>query len=140
VARWAAAIAGLLGIVLLSFAQTPTPPGPQEAPPLRVTTRLVQLNVIVTDRRGNPIPDLTRGDFVLTDEKEEQSIEVFTVETSRSDETAKEGRPTNTFSNHLDQKGTQAGSVTVILLDGLNTQFGDQAYARMQIVKFLRQI
>jgi len=137
----ALALAGVLGLTLLGLGQTPGPPQPQqEAPTVRVTTRLVQLNVIVTDRRGNPAADLKREDFILLDEKEQQSIEVFAVETSRSGEVAEEGLPPNTFSNHLDQKGTQPGSVTVILLDGLNTRFEDQSYARTQIVKFLRQI
>jgi len=31
-------------------------------------------------------------------------------------------------------------SITVILFDGLNTRFQDQAYARRQIVKFLSEI
>ncbi len=137
----ALALIGFWGPALLALAQTPSPPPTQQEPPtLRVTTRLVQLNVIVTDRRGNPVVDLKREDFILRDEKEEQSIDVFAVETSRSSDVATEGLPPNTFSNHLDQKGTQPGSVTVILLDGLNTRFEDQAYARTQIVKFLRQI
>src|SRR5205807_7097718 len=32
------------------------------------------------------------------------------------------------------------GCVTVILFDALNTEFTDQAYARQQVVKFLRQL
>ena len=40
---------------------------PQTAPPLKVTTRLVQVNVLVHDHHGNPVANLTKEDFELTD-------------------------------------------------------------------------
>ena len=35
---------------------------------LRVTTRLVELNVIARDARGNPVPGLAKSDFTLLDD------------------------------------------------------------------------
>jgi VWFA-related protein len=105
-----------------------------------VTTRLVQVNVIVTDGRGNPIRSLRREDFALLDENQPQQIAVFAMETSESTSANEEPLPSNTFSNHLDRKGTLPGSVTVILLDGLNTRFEDQIYSKGQVIKFLKQL
>jgi VWFA-related protein len=112
----------------------------QEAPPLQVTTRLVQVNVIVTDGRGNPFRALRRDDFLLLDENQPQEIAVFAMETSESTSAVEEPLPANAFSNHIDRKGTLPGSVTVILLDGLNTRFEDQAYSKGQVIKFLKQL
>lgn len=133
----------LLALAFSGLAQSP-PPSPrtdrQQQPLVRVTTRLVQVNVVVNNRHGNPVPDLKREDFVLFDEKEQQEIQVFAMETSQSTTANDQLPPPNTFSNHLDRKGTRPGSVTVILLDGLNTRFEDQAYSKMQIIKFLQQL
>ena len=46
----------------------------------------------------------------------------------------------NTFTNRLERRGEVPTSVTVILLDTINTSFHDQPYAKREIVKFLRQI
>jgi VWFA-related protein len=119
--------------------ETPAPQS-QQAVPVRVTTRLVQVSVIVTDGRGNPVLSLRREDFVLLDEREPQEIAVFAMERSESTSAMEEPLPPNTFSNHLDRKGTLPGSVTVILLDGLNTRFEDQVYSKAQVIKFLRQL
>jgi len=106
---------------------------------LRVTTRLVQVNVIVREPNGEPAANLTRDDFVLLDEGQEQQISVFAVESNRPLAKEPQPLPPRTFSNRLEQRGTPT-SVTIILLDGLNTRFGDQAYARAQIIKFLHQL
>lgn len=47
---------------------------------LRVTTRLVQFNVVVNDKHGNPIIGLTKDDFELLDNKKRQEIRVFAEE------------------------------------------------------------
>src|SRR5580700_7634858 len=47
---------------------------------LRVTTRLVQVSVVAHDPDGNPIRDLTRDDFTLTDHGRPQPISVFSVQ------------------------------------------------------------
>ncbi len=135
---------GLLGLLLAAPVggqkAPPAPAAQQEQPVLRVTTRLVQVSVIVEDRRGEPIADLTRDDFALLDEGRPQPIRLFSVERNRPLPGALEPLPPNTFSNHLERRAGTPTSLTVILMDGLNTRFQDQAYARMQLIKFLRQL
>ncbi len=107
---------------------------------LRVTTRLVQVNVVVQDKKGQPVSDLTREDFTVLDQGQQQTISTFSVESSHILPAPAEPQPSNLFSNRYEQKGGAPTAVSVILLDGLNTKFEDMAYARQQIIKFLGQL
>ncbi len=51
---------------------------------LRVTSRLVEVSVVAQDKKGDPVRDLTRGDFTLTDNKQPQKIAVFSQEIAES--------------------------------------------------------
>jgi len=120
-------------------AQAP-PPAKQEPPVLRVTTHLVQVSVIVQDKKGEPVAGLTKDDFSILDRGQPQTISTFSVESIHPLPPPAEPPPPNLFSNRFEQKGGAPASVTVILLDALNTKFEDMAYARQQIIKFLGQL
>jgi VWFA-related protein len=139
-----------------SFGQAPANPNRESAPRddtklnpevvLRAETRLVQLNVIVENRKGLPVEDLKKEDFTLFDNGKPQSIALFSTESAMplepsltAAETKTEPAP-NVFGNRLHHADQTSGSVTVILFDALNTSFMDQAYARHQILAFLRQL
>jgi hypothetical protein len=49
----------------------------QEPPPVRVTTRMAQVSVIVNDKQGQPVRGLTRKDFRLLDAGVEHPIRSF---------------------------------------------------------------
>ena len=116
------------------------PQAKQEATVLRVTTHLVQVNVIVQDKKGEPVADLTRGDFTLLDQGQPQQITSFSLESMGTLPAPPQAVPANFYSNRFEQKGGTPTAATVILLDGLNTKFEDMAYARQQIIKFLGQL
>ncbi|GAC1669831.1 MAG: hypothetical protein NVS9B4_25880 [Candidatus Acidiferrum sp.] len=113
---------------------------PQQTRALRVDTHLVQVNVIVEDKRGEPIAGLTKDDFTLVDQGRPQSIATFSQEGAEVRQAASDPLPANVFTNRFEQGGVSPGSITVILFDSLNTQFSDQAYARQQLLKVLRQL
>jgi VWFA-related protein len=134
-------------------AQTAPPPPTQQAPaqspaapPLRVSTRLVQVNVIVEDKKGEPVTGLTKDDFALLDGGQPQTIAFFTEETNQvppaapATPAAASSPAAHVFSNRFAEKTGVPTSVTVILLDALNTHFIDMAYARGQVRKFLKQL
>jgi VWFA-related protein len=136
-----------------SQAQTAPPPPAQQAPaqrpaapPLRVSTRLVQVSVIVEDKKGEPVTGLTKDDFTLLDGGQPQSIAFFAEETNQAPPAAPVTPAVTTapaahvFSNRFEEKTGVPTSVTVILLDALNTHFTDMAYARAQVKKFLKQL
>jgi len=139
-----------------SFAQTtPTPlpkPLPQDSEAinarvvLHTSTRLVQLNVIVEDKKGKLVENLRQEDFTLLDNGKPQSISLFSTESVRpggnfsATANAKSEPSPNVFGNRVRHADEIPGSVMVILFDALNTSFTDQAYARTQILAFLRQL
>ena len=113
---------------------------PKPAPlTLRVTTHLVQVNVIALDH-GHPVGNLTRNDFKVFDNGKPQTITVFRVESNQAPSVKLPPLPPGTFANWAERAGYAAPSVTVILLDALNTPFASQAYARQQVIKFLEQL
>ncbi len=122
----------LLGTRLLS----------QDAPPpiLKTTTRLVQVSVIVQDHKGVPVADLKKENFLIKDNGKLQKISEFSVESNGKLPSAPAKLPPNIFTNELEQRAGTPSSVTIILLDALNTKWEDQAYAKAQVVKFLQTI
>jgi VWFA-related protein len=105
---------------------------------LHASTRLVQVNVIV-DRKNAPIANLTRDDFILTERGKPRTIDVFSVESSATSGTSAAPLPPNTFSNRPNP-GAAPPNLVIVLLDGRNTRFEDQANAKRQLLKFLRSV
>jgi len=135
-------LAVLLGVLAV------VPVASQDASTIRVTTRLVQVNVIVSDKNG-PVANLKREDFTLFDGKKARDIATFSISTAPP-KSAAAPRPTpeatriaktppTEFSNRIDERAAPSG-VTVILLDSLNTMTADHAYARDQVQKLLASL
>ena len=137
----------------LSLCAQTAPPGkplvsssgtPPAAPTIKVTTRLVQVNVLVHDHSGRPIADLTKNDFEVTDQGKLQSIALFSVDSAKpaAQGTAKQNviLPRNVATNRPERQADQPTSVTVLLFDMYNTRLTDQIYVRRQMIKFLKQI
>lgn len=124
---------GLVGYWTL-FAQAPPVP---ETPVIRATSRLVNVNVLAVDKKGNPVRDLTREDFVLMDSGAARPISLFALETAEGISHTTGPLPRGTFTNRVDEK---ASSVTIFLFDGLNTRIEDQASARADLLKYLKGI
>jgi VWFA-related protein len=127
--------------------QSPIQPPPvaqgKTAPaPLKVSTRMVQVNVIAQDGNGHSITGLTQEDFTLLDQGQPQQIAFFSQEetTASAGVTPAAVPPPNTFSNRFTEKAGSPTSATVILLDGLNTHSIDMSNARKQVAGFLSQI
>ena len=133
---------GVPGFTQSTSQQPPAAQGKPTPPPLRVTTRIVQVNVIAQDGSGSPVTGLTKDDFTLYELGQEQQIAFFSQEdsTTTAVTTSAAAPPSNTFSNRFTEKPGAPTSVTVILLDGLNTRSVDMANARKQVAGFLSQI
>jgi len=113
----------------------------QETPVIKMTTRQVQVSVVVHDKKGQLVSDLTKDDFVLYDKGQEQKIGYFAKEAAKP--AAIEGRlgPGVASNRQAGAGGTAAAtSLTVILIDGLNTKFGDRASAEQALVQFLGEV
>src|SRR5439155_21740949 len=105
------------------------------APTIRVTTHLVLIDAVATDKQGNPIAGLHPEDFVVEENGKAQKIATFAgpVQTA----SAPASLPPGIYSNRSQYRST-GGPVTVMLLDAINTPFSDQAYARRQMLSFVQ--
>ncbi len=130
-----------LQILSLLYAQAP----PTTAPPvLRVTTRLMQMNVVV-HHKNEPVTDLKKEDFEILDQGVKQQVATFSMDTAElapavAQSRAKLVMPMNTFTNRIELKPTTPNAVTVLLLDGLNTKWEDQVRVKHQMIAFLKQM
>jgi VWFA-related protein len=86
------------------------------------------------------VPGLKKEDFQVFDNGKRQEIRQFSEETRAILPSAAAPLPQGTFTNQLEQRSGTPAAVTAILLDGVNTRFSDQTYARKQVVQFLKQI
>jgi len=125
-----------LGSMLASSGIRPLGAQEPPAPTIRVTTRMVLIDVVVTDKQGKPIPGLRAEDFTLEEKGKAQKIASFTVASEPT--AAPEALPHGIYTNRA-QYRSHGGPITVLLLDALNTAFKDQAYARQQMLKFVQQ-
>jgi VWFA-related protein len=134
--------AGLCALILASsaFGRKHSAPAVPGQGILHVTTHLVQVNVIVKDRHGHLVSGLARRDFTIFDNGRRQTISIFKVEETRPVSALTSKFPPDVFSNIPERQLGSSPAVTVILLDGLNTKWSDQAYARQQVIKFLLQL
>lgn len=119
--RVPAKIAAILLImpVLRATAQTPAPANPT----IRVATRLVQVQVVVHDKRG-PVTNLIKDDFTVLDEGKRQPIDVFSMQSEKAAKSQVPPLPSDTFSNLPQYESSAPASVTIVLLDNLNTLYG----------------
>jgi VWFA-related protein len=138
---------GILFTALQVIAQTPpqSPPATEktfhdQAPVFRATTQLVQVSVLVHDRQGQPVSDLKKEDFTITERGKPQQISFFAMASTDKPATPPVTLPPHIFSNVLAEHAGVPTSVTVVLLDLLNTTWSDQQYARKALIEFLGQI
>src|SRR5271163_4715422 len=104
---------------------------------IRVTTKLISVNVVVRDKHGQPVTDLTKDDFILLDGKKPQPIQTFSMEKTEVEPRPASSTPPDTYSNEIGTGDGTPSNLTIILLDALNTPFFDRAYPRNQVRKLL---
>lgn len=112
--------------VALLFLLAPMAAAPEDfpqTPQIRVSTRLVEVDVIVRDKNG-PVANLTKNDFTVLDRGKSRQISVFSVDSARTPLEGTQPLPQNTFSDLPQYGATAPRSVTIVLLDNLNTLYG----------------
>jgi len=119
-----------------------------EATTIRQDVRLVQVDVLVTDKAGKPVPGLEPGDFALKENGVGQKL--LHVEEHRRGGAQVGGGSTTVM--RVADSGASAGVRysnqasggepvwNVILLDALNTPIGDQIQARKQLWQFVKTL
>ena len=119
--------------------QSPASNSSATAPTIKVVTRVVLVDVVVTDDQGDAIVGLEKKNFQITEEGAPQIISSFEEHKSAQPVQIKLPQmPANVFTNF--PTSTSADSVNVLLLDLLNTQPPDQSIARLQVLKYLNSV
>jgi len=158
-ARWPIAIVGLFCLTSAMFiadrvapqsAPSPTPAQQQGSTQsgyvLKVTTRLVTLDVTATDSRGEPVRDLKPEDLqVFEEHKAQQKIEHFEyfekmkAAGPAEDSAAAIRARANLLSNQLPLAQLRIPP-TVLLVDSLNTQTANQQQGHAHMLQLLRTL
>jgi VWFA-related protein len=115
--------------------------GSAPPPTLKVTTRLVYVDVLVRDKSGNVVRGLTQQDFRIMEDGKPQPVQFFEAHdavpasppTPAAPEVAKAE-----FSNV--NAGSASLPMTMVLFDLLNTPYDDQLSGRQQMLKFLNTL
>jgi VWFA-related protein len=114
---------------------------PSDVPVIKSSTHLVVLDVVVTDRSGQPARNLLPQDFTVLEDGVPQKITSFEAPDLH---VAAPGQDKSRTVTQPVARGTggafsaSAPAFTILVLDELNSQVADQAYGRVAIEKFLK--
>ena len=115
--RVALASVGLLSGLAWAFQS----PAPKQT--VHVSTHLVQISVSVRDHNA-PVLDLTKDDLVVLDRGKPRKISILETLSTESQPAARPQLQPNTFTNLPRYETNQPRSITIVLLDNLNTLYG----------------
>ena len=106
---------------------------------LKVATRMVLVDVVVTGKDGKPVGDLKADDFEILENGRKQAIKAFGSKAAEIKnaqppvhQTLLSGQFTNTVDFHPEE-----GPAVILLIDALNTPWADQVYGRAQLLEYL---
>jgi VWFA-related protein len=120
-----AVTAGITLVAQTPAQQTPALQTPaQETPRLRISTTLVEIDAVVTDRQGRHVTDLTPEDFELMQDGRPQKISSVRYVSTNARGPASGGDD--------DVRRTVA-----IVIDSLNMSFTSMAYTRQALLRFV---
>ncbi|HUX43388.1 MAG TPA: VWA domain-containing protein [Terracidiphilus sp.] len=131
---------GVLLATLPAFSQS-TPAVPDHSiSTMRVTTRAVLVDVVVTDANGNPVRGLGEDDFAVWEDGKSQTVSYFDEQRQSLNATPvlPVELPPDVFCNFSPMRTPPA--VNVLLLDSLNTTMEDQTYVHQQALRFLASV
>ncbi len=110
----------VVGCAVASLCSAPAQEAPDKASSvIKTEKRLVLVDTVVTDKKGDYLHDLTAKDFRVWEDKKEQSIESFSFE-------ADPKSPLNTQKHYM-----------VLFFDNSTMQFSEQIYARRAAINFI---
>src|SRR5579871_4419051 len=114
----------LSGVLLAAaaLAQDPPaniPPPPAGEPTIRTETRLVLVDVVVTDKKNNYVSDLAIKDFKVWEDNKEQTLKTFQFGADPS-------APANNQKRYM-----------ILFFDNSSMNQGDQIRARQEAGKFV---
>jgi VWFA-related protein len=112
---------------------------PVQGPTIKAESRIVVVDVVVTDKQGQSVLGLRKDDFHVSEDGAPQIAASFEEHKGAAPNEIKlPPMPSNVFTNFPAARG--ADSVNVLLLDLLNTQPQNQAFVRQQVIRYLGEV
>jgi len=99
---------------------------------LRVQSQLVVLDVVVTDKAGNLVTNLSRDDFEVSENGVQQEIRNF--DSPHKIETIPVTAPKDKFG----RENWGDAPLTMIVVDEMDTPFEETAYSRQEVDRYLK--
>ena len=117
--------------------QNPAPPSADQEPGLRVTSRNVVIDVIVTNN-GKPVTGLPKDAFKVTESGQPQAVSFFEENAPAPSPQSVEipRMPPDVFTNF--SPFPKPPAVNVLLLDSLNTSADNQSWVHKAALQFLK--
>src|SRR5215831_10838787 len=122
-----------------AFAQSQT--SSDSASTFKTTTRVVLLDVVVTDKSGKPTHGLKAHDFTVLEDGKAQQVRGFEERGPAlplPTPHAAMSLPPNTYTNYISTQ--EPGAVSILLFDTLNTERLDLTRARQQLIQYLSKL
>jgi VWFA-related protein len=145
-----AAALGLTVTIVRGQAQQTTPPPPpppagtqqtpQQPPTFRLRIDSVSVDVIVTDKQGNPISELTADDFEIREAGKVQKIETFKHIKVDDTEDASPPREIQSFEDQRRETARENNRLYVIFLDDYHVRKGNSLRIRQELAGFVRRL
>ncbi len=107
---------------------------------IRATTRLVQVDVVVTDSSGRPAKDrLSAKDFTILEDGKPQKVSFFSFQQLEGQEKRQIPQLPPHVATNRPEYQRSVGPPIILLLDGINTPVENQMVVRQQMLKFLAE-
>jgi VWFA-related protein len=106
-------------------------------PSITVNARLVVLDVVVTDKDGNPVDGLTRKDFEIFEDDKPQNLRSFEPPSAHSLPAQSASAGAATVLDAAKAASFGQSPVRILVLDQLNTHFADSSFARRSLRDYL---
>jgi VWFA-related protein len=112
---------------------------------LKAYTEEVVVDVVVTDRKGDTVRNISRDHFRVLEDGKPQEFRFFRERGAADADAVQPAQASRPLPQHVYSNRTAAGTEEqsaplVLLLDGLNTSVKDQMYIRKQALAFLKLI
>ncbi len=131
----------VLGASIASAPQSQTVPQSNGnlTPVFKAKARLVLVDVVVTNGKGDPVSGLKKQDFEVMEDGKPQTIAMFEEHRGAAPQQIKlPPMPPNVYTNFPVVQA--ADSLNVILLDALNTPASDQTYVHSEMLKYVKKL
>ena len=125
---------------LIIFSQTPSPTPPADDDVVKISTNLIQLDVTVTDSKGNVVKDLKPEDFEVYENGEKQKITNFSFISNVKEKAETVKNPADKSAVPVPPTELKADKIRrtfALVVDDLSLSFESAYYVRRALKKFV---